>query len=109
MLFLNVYFFILRERETERESMCTCAHAQVGEGQRERENPKQAPCCQALCLKQGLILLTEIMTSAEIQSQMLNQLSHPGSPVLSHVIKICEIIIVGCVMKLEHKFSHLSG
>ena len=43
----------------------------------EKENPKQAPHCQY----RGLELMNhKIMTLAAIMSQMLNQLSHPGTP-----------------------------
>ena len=56
-----VFCFVLRKRERD----------QVGEGQRERERekPKQAPCCQHGAQRRDLR-----------SNQMLNGLSHPGSP-----------------------------
>ena len=51
----------------------------------ERENPEQAPhwqCGTRLGLK---LINCELMTWAEIKSQALNHLSHPGAPSLSEL------------------------
>ena len=57
-------------------------HKRVGEQQRERErqNPKQAPAVSAEPNVGLKLMNSEIMIRAEIKSQMLNQLSHPGAP-----------------------------
>ena len=68
--------FILREREG------------TGEGQREREgereNSKQALCCQHRDWHRLDLTNHEIMTWAQIKSQTLNWLSHPGAPPCAH-------------------------
>ena len=81
-LFSTVYLFW--ERATE----STCA--QVGEGYREgeRENLNQALHCQHRAWLRAWIRNCEIMTWAEIRSQMLNPLSHPGTPVLIVLIPV---------------------
>ena len=65
-VFLNVCLFWER------------AHACEGEGhrERERENPKQVPCCQWRALCRFDLTNQEIMTWPEIQSGLLNHLSH---------------------------------
>ena len=45
------------------------------------ENPKQAPHTVSIGLR---LTNHEIMTCAEIKSQRLNQLNHPGAPILVH-------------------------
>ena len=55
----------------------------VGE-ERERENPKQA--LSSAKPDTGLKLMNRgIMTWAKIKSRMLNQLSHPGTPIIEFV------------------------
>ena len=66
----NVYLFSERERRR-------------GEGQRERERGKKSHAGSALSAESNVGLDPtnhEIMTSAEIKSQMLNWLSYPGAP-----------------------------
>ena len=55
-------------------------HAQAGDGRKKKkQNPKQA--LHGAEPDAGLELTNrEIMTRAEIKSQTLNQLSHPGAP-----------------------------
>ena len=65
--FLKIYLF---EKEREREQ----------EGQRERESESQADSQLSVECKAGLNLMTlRSKTRAEIKSQMLNRLSHPGT------------------------------
>ena len=63
--------FVWRER----------ARARVGEGQRERkrENPKQVPHCQRTAQRRAWSHY-ETTTWAKTKSQILNWLSHPGTP-----------------------------
>ena len=71
LFFFYVYLLILREKEKERGRERERGGA---ERQGERENPRQAPCCVHAPTNH------EIMTGAEIKSQTLNQMSHPGAP-----------------------------
>ena len=66
--FFNIYYF---EREYKQ--------GRGAERERERENPKQDPHRQAESNMGLEITNCEIMTWAEIENQMLNWLSHPGS------------------------------
>ena len=56
-----------------------------GGAERERENPKQAPCCQHRAQRGAQFHNAGIMTWAEIKSQMLNQLNHPGTPTFKYL------------------------
>ena len=72
---LKIFFFeFIFEREREQ--------AQVGEGQIERRQRIPSRVCAVSAEPDvGLELMNhEIMTSVEIKSQTLNQLSHPGAP-----------------------------
>ena len=62
--------------ESQRERVRASVYALVGEGQREREreNPKQAEPNAGLHLTNR-----EIVAWAEMKSQMLKWLSHPGA------------------------------
>ena len=53
-------------------------HMWVGEGQ--RENLKQAVCCPCRTNSGHRLMNREIMTWAEVKSQMFNRLSLPGAP-----------------------------
>ena len=83
--------FIYFERERESVSM----HAGEGQRKRETENPKQAPhlIAEALALivqspAHGAYLIEhKIMTWAEIRSQFLNQVSHPGAQYIVIIFK----------------------
>ena len=74
-LFLNVYLFIF---ERERESTRMSRGGAGWEG--ETENPRQIPHCQCKAWLEPTN--HDIMTWAEIKSQTLNRLRHPGTPSL---------------------------
>ena len=71
--FFSFYLFTLRHRGRGSASM--------GERQRKRQRKSQAGSIPSAESYTGLNLMTdsEIRTWAEIKSQMLNQLSHPGA------------------------------
>ena len=91
--FFSLFVYFEREREW--------VHTRASGGGAEREergNPKQAPHCQQAVQFQhragcGVQINCEIMTWAKIKSQMLNWLSHPGTPMKtilhSQIIIIC--------------------
>ena len=67
--------FIYFERASERARGLT----RVGEGQREREGDRESQAGSVLSA--GVDPMNrEVMTWAEIESRMLNRLSHPGAP-----------------------------
>ena len=65
------------------EKACVCVRERGKGRERKRENPKQAPCCQHRAWCWSPSMNHEIMTWAESKSWILNQLSHPGTPILS--------------------------
>ena len=76
MLFKKNFKFILRERERERELMYS------GGGRAKREQTLSRLPDASSEPSMGLHPKNhEIMTWAEIKSQMLNRLSHPGTPI----------------------------
>ena len=75
-----ILVFINFERERERERERGRERVSMSGGGAERESPKQARHCQCRARDGAWSMNCEIMTWAEIKSQMLNQLNHPGSP-----------------------------
>ena len=79
---LLFYFFLIffeREKERERESLCT--HTSGGGAERGRHRIWSRPGPVSTETNVGLESMNcEIMAWAEIQSWLLNQLSHPGTP-----------------------------
>ena len=72
----NISFFFLRERE--RDSVHMCAHEYGGSAEGEGESQVDStPSAQCGAQSHD----PEIMPWAKINSQMLNQLSHPGAPI----------------------------
>ena len=74
-------YLLLRERERAPASL------KVGEGQRERRRERIPIRLHTVSTehKVGLRLTNcETMNLAEIKNQMLNQLSHPGTPTYHH-------------------------
>ena len=73
---------VIFERERERERESARSHTRVGEGQRERRQRITIRLHADRAEPNVGLKLTnrEIMTSAEIKSRMLNQLSHPDAP-----------------------------
>ena len=76
---LKIFFFYFREREGEREHW---------KG-REREGERESQAGSILGARNHN---PGIMTCAEIKSQTLNWLSHPGTPKLNIFTRYCEIL-----------------
>ena len=74
IIFKNVFTYFEREKEW----------AEEGKKEGERENPKQASHHRAEPDARLQLMNHEIMTWTETKSQMLNQLSHPGTPGLPY-------------------------
>ena len=77
VIFKKILKFIYFDREREREHLC--AH-KWGRAERWRDRILSRLCTVSAEPDVGLKLMNcEIMTWAEIKSQRLNQLSHPGA------------------------------
>lgn len=65
----------------------------VGGGAEERENPTRAPHPARGARHETQSHNPEVMTSAEIKSRMLSQLSHPGAPNMC-ILNTCSLGVV---------------
>ena len=82
-IFLSLFIYF--ERQSKREHTCMWAWEGV-KREREKENGRERIHTVSTGPNVGFDLMNcEIMTWAEIKSWMFNSLSHPGTPLITHL------------------------